>query len=154
MEHTLAPYECQFSVEERKRMVAQTMAELRKGKGISQKEAAALIGVSQATYSAYERGRNEPPLEMIVRLSYLFGCPVDWLIQRDRLFRTQRDAAKDIKELRRQMQEFEEHMEENGGDNPTARAFFDTLSHLAEQLEKVNSAAAVAQSYDEALTKK
>ena len=153
MDYTLAPYECQFSIDERKRMVAQCMAQLRKGKGLSQKEAAALIGVSQATYSAYERGRNEPPVEVIVRLSYLFDCPVDVLVQRDRLARTNEDAQKQIDELKRQLQECEEQMAANGGDNPVAQAFLESMNALLRQTEQLNSSAAAAQSYEEPLNK-
>lgn len=153
MEHTLAPYECQFTVDERKRMVSQCMAQLRKGKGLSQKEAAALIGVSQATYSAYERGRNEPPVEILVRLSYLFDCPVDILVQRDRLARTNEDAQKQIDELRRQLQECEAQMAANGGDNPVAQAFLESMNALLRQTEQLNGTAAAAQSYEEPLSK-
>ena len=153
MEHSLAPYECQFSVDERKRMVSQCMASLRKGKGLSQKEAAALIGVSQATYSAYERGRNEPPIEVLVRLSYLFDCSIDILVQRDRLARTSEDAQKQLDELRRQLQECEDQMAANGGDNPVAQAFLDSMNALVCQMEQLNNTTAAAMSYDEPLNK-
>lgn len=153
MEHTLAPYECQFSVDERKRMVAQCMAQLRKGKGLSQKEAAALIGVSQATYSAYERGRNEPPVEILVRLSYLFDCPIDILVQRDHLMRTQEDAQKQLDELKRQLKEAEDEMVANGGNNPAAQAFLDSMNALLAATEKLNNSQAAAQSYAEPLNK-
>lgn len=153
MEYTIAPYECQFSADERKKMVAQCMAQLRKGKGMSQKEAAALIGVSQATYSAYERGRNEPPTEILVRLSYLFDCSVDILVQRDRLARTNEDAQKQIDELRKQLQECEELMTANGGDNPMAQAYLESMNALLLQVEQLNGSAAAAKSYEEPLNK-
>lgn len=148
MEHTLAPYERQFSVEERKLMVAQTIGQLRKAKGLSQKETAALIGVTQATLSAYERGRNEPPVEIIVRLSYLFGCPVDILVQRDRLMRTSVDALEQLEDLRRKIAECEEQMAENGGDNPALKSLVDAMNRMADQMENTLRTDSAAQSFD------
>lgn len=130
MEHTLSPYDRPFSIEERKRIVAQSMGELRRGKKLSQKEVAALVGVSQATYSAYERGRNEPPIEILVRLSYLFNCPVDLLIQRDRLYRTAEDAQRQLEEMQREFQAGVDAMATNGGDNPQMAAFIDAMNKV------------------------
>ena len=154
MDNTLAPYECQFTVEERKKMVAQTMAQLRKGRGLSQKEAAALIGVSQATYSAYERGRNEPPIEVLVRLSYLYDSPIDILVQRDRLARTNEDAQKQIDDLKQQLKECEDQLAENGGDNPVAKQYLESMNALLVQMEALNKTQAAADSFSEALSKK
>ena len=132
-------------------MIGQTVTSVRKGKGYSQKEVAALLGISQATYSTYERGRTEPPTEILVRLSYLFDC--DILVQRDRLARTNEDAQKQIDELKLQLQEFEEQMAANGGDNPVAQAFLESMNALLRQTEQLNSSAAAARSYDEPLSK-
>lgn len=153
MSNPFAPYECQFTEDERKRMIGQTVASIRKGKNYSQKEVAAMLGVSQATYSTYERGRTEPPIEILVRLSYLFDCSVDILVQRDRLARTNEDAQKQIDELRRQLQECEEQMAANGGDNPMAQAFLESMNALLLQTEQLNSTAAAAKSYEEPLNK-
>ena len=153
MSNPFAPYECQITEDERKRMIGQTVTSVRKGKGYSQKEVAALLGISQATYSTYERGRTEPPTEILVRLSYLFDCPVDILVQRDRLARTNEDAQKQIDELKRQLQECEEQMAANGGDNPVAQAFLESMNALLRQTEQLNSSAAAARSYDEPLSK-
>ena len=153
MSNPFAPYECQFSEDERKRMIGQTVSSIRKGKNLSQKEVASMLGISQATYSTYERGRTEPPIEILVRLSYLFDCPVDILVQRDRLARTNEDAQKQIDELRRQLQECEEQMAANGGDNPVAQAFLESMNALLRETELLNGTAAAAKSYEEPLNK-
>lgn len=88
MENKLAPYECQFTIEERKKITAHTLQELRKAKGYSQKEVASYIQVKPATFSTYETGRTEPPIEVLVRLSYLYQTPIDYLVQKDRQYRT------------------------------------------------------------------
>lgn len=153
MSNPFAPYECQFTEDERKRMIGQTVTSIRKGKGYSQKEIAALLGISQATYSTYERGRTEPPTEILVRLSYLFDCPIDILVQRDRLARTNEDAQRQIDELRKQLQECEEQIAANGGNNPMAQAYLESMNALLLQVEQLNGSAAAAKSYEEPLNK-
>ena len=91
MENKLAPYECQFTIEERKKITAHTLQELRKAKGYSQKEVASYIQVKPATFNTYETGRTEPPIEVLVRLSYLYQTPIDYLVQKDRQYRTATD---------------------------------------------------------------
>ncbi|PKM73100.1 MAG: hypothetical protein CVU91_05910 [Firmicutes bacterium HGW-Firmicutes-16] len=83
-ENPFSPYELQFSVQERKAMLAEMLRELRKAKGYQQKEIAALLGISPQTYNGYETGRNEPPIEVLVRFSYLYELPIDMLVQKDR----------------------------------------------------------------------
>ena len=136
MELNEAKYNNLFTVEERKKIIAQAMGELRKAKGLSQKEAAAVIGISQATYSAYERGRNEPPAEILVRLSYLFNCPVDVLIQRDRLFRDANDALQQAKQYRAELAQLETALAEKDGNNETAKALLDLMTKLTDALSQ------------------
>ena len=146
-------YENIFTVEERKRIIAQAMRELRKAKGISQKEAAGEIGISQATYSAYERGRNEPPAEILVRLSYLFDCSVDILVQRDRLYRSASDALKQAEQLRAEMAQLEKALAENEGENETAKSLLFLMDKLNEALIQTTLRPDIARAIDDPLTK-
>lgn len=57
-----------------------TLAYLRKEKKISQKEAAASLGVSQALLSHYENGLREPGLEFAVRAADYYGVTTDYLL--------------------------------------------------------------------------
>ena len=123
-----------FTLEERKKIIAQSIGELRKAKGLSQKEVAGEIGVSQATYSAYERGRNEPPAEILVRMSYLFNCPVDVLVQRDRLYRDASEALRQAEQYRAQIAQLEKELAKNDGENETAKAMLDLMQKLSEAL--------------------
>ena len=86
------PYELQFSVQRRKQMISEMIGELRKAKGYQQKEVAEMLGISPQTYNGYETGRNEPPVEILVRLSYLYNMPLDVLVQRDRKHDTNESA--------------------------------------------------------------
>lgn len=120
MENAFAPYECQFSIEERKKIVAQAIQEIRKAKNFSQKEVAMLLGLSQPRYSGYETGRAEPPIEILVRLSYLFDVSVDMLTQRDRLHRTSKDIQRKINQLKQQIEEIEATLMESGSEATAA----------------------------------
>ena len=52
----------------------------RSGLGYGQRELAAMLGVSQAAVSDYERGRRQPGLEMLTELGRLLGVSIDWLL--------------------------------------------------------------------------
>ena len=132
MELNEEKYNNLFTNEERKQIIAKTMGDLRKGKGLSQKEVAAQIGVSQATYSAYERGRNEPPAEVLVRLSYLFGCSLDILMQKERTYRTAADALKQAEQRRHQLAELQAALSEKEGDTELAQAILDLVGKVNE----------------------
>jgi transcriptional regulator with XRE-family HTH domain len=104
--------------------------------GLSQKEVAALLGMTQATYSTYERGRTEPPAEILVRLSYLFKTPVDVIVQTDRTALTREDAQAQIDDLRKQMEYLKGIKSENAGQMVEA---IEALGALLNQVEKLNN---------------
>lgn len=55
---------------------------LRKERGITQKEAAANLGVSQALLSHYEKGIRECGLDFVVRAAEFYGVSCDYLLGR------------------------------------------------------------------------
>ncbi|MBQ7958936.1 MAG: helix-turn-helix transcriptional regulator [Oscillospiraceae bacterium] len=59
-----------------------TLTLLRKEKGISQKKAAAELGISQALLSHYEKGIRECGLEFLVKVSDFYGVSCDYLLGR------------------------------------------------------------------------
>lgn len=78
-------YDNIYSFEERKQLIADSLRGIRKAKKLTQKQVAEHIGVNTQTYATYERGRNEPPAEVIVRLSYLYEIPTDIILQKDNI---------------------------------------------------------------------
>ena len=56
------------------------IAELRKEKGLSQKELGAIIGAAQNTISNWENGNREPDYENLKKLAFYFDCSVDYLL--------------------------------------------------------------------------
>lgn len=56
------------------------LKELRTLQGLSQKEAAAKLGLSPSVISAYETGERTPSAEALLALSYLYHCSTDYLL--------------------------------------------------------------------------
>lgn len=96
MENPFKTYEPQFSIDERKILIGEALKKLRKAKGIQQKELGELLGIKQATYSGYESGRAEPPVELLVRLSYFYGVSMDFITQRDHRYRGVKDLISEV----------------------------------------------------------
>lgn len=130
MDITQVKYNGEFTVEERKAMTAQMLQELRKTKKMSQKEVAAYLNIPATTYNTYESGRSEPPLEILVRLSYLYQMSIDFIVQRDRTFRTTDDLSRQIADYKEQIAEVNRAIDEQGQDSPVVK-------NLALLMEKV-----------------
>ena len=56
------------------------IADLRKEKGISQKDFSKKLGVSAGNLCEWEKGRIEPSIEMLIKISKELGVSVDYLI--------------------------------------------------------------------------
>ena len=61
---------------------ARALGALRREKGISQRQAARDLGVSQALLSHYENGVREPGLDFVVRACDYYGASADYLLGR------------------------------------------------------------------------
>ena len=61
---------------------SRTITLLRKEKGITQKQAAEQLGVSQALLSHYEKGIRECGLDFVVRVADFYGVSCDYLLGR------------------------------------------------------------------------
>lgn len=55
------------------------ISKLRQDKNITQKELSAKLYVSDKTVSSWESNRTEPSLEMIIKLSEILECSVNYL---------------------------------------------------------------------------
>ena len=63
----------------------ETLSALRKGRNISQRQAAADLGISQALLSHYENGAREPGLSFVCRACDYYGVSADYLLGRSDL---------------------------------------------------------------------
>lgn len=55
------------------------LRELRKARGLSQRALAELLGVSQQTYSRYERGQRRLSVQAVIALARFYHVSVDYL---------------------------------------------------------------------------
>ena len=60
----------------------ETLAALRKARGVSQRQVAADLGISQALLSHYENGAREPGLAFVCRVCEYYGVSADYLLCR------------------------------------------------------------------------
>ena len=134
MDEMQIAYKGEFTIEQRKIMTAQVLQELRKRKKLSQKEVAAHLNIPATTYNTYESGRTEPPIEILVRLSHLYGMPVDFIVQRDRTYGTAEDVGKQMAAFKEQLVEFDKQMAEQGVDAPGIPEFMAALNKLADAM--------------------
>lgn len=73
---------CHGAVMESKDSFNRILTLLRKEKGLTQKEAAASLGISQALLSHYEKGIRECGLSFVVRVADFYGVSCDYLLGR------------------------------------------------------------------------
>lgn len=124
-------YENIYTTEERKELIADSLSSLRKAKRLTQKYVAEKIGIQTQTYATYERGRNEPSAEILVRLSFLYDVPIDVLVQKDNL-------TKDKSTLMKQLDNFDAIIDEFrdkilSGDAETR----EQIKHLADSVDNM-----------------
>jgi len=58
------------------------LGELRHEKGLSQRQAAAELGISQALLSHYEQNAREPKLEFVIKVCDYYGVTTDYILGR------------------------------------------------------------------------
>lgn len=66
-----------------KKRIGKRIASLRVDIGLSQKELAADVGVSNSAITRYETGQSVPSLETAYKLAVRLGCTLDRLSCRD-----------------------------------------------------------------------
>ena len=60
----------------------QRLSALRRSRGVSQRQASAELGISQALLSHYENGAREPGLDFVCRACDYYGVTADYLLGR------------------------------------------------------------------------
>lgn len=76
-------------------MFAETLKDLRKQYGMTQRELAAVLGVTLRTVQNYEAGKQVPKNEAVLsRISSYFGIPVRSLVSSDDFYRILRTEAR------------------------------------------------------------
>lgn len=119
-----------YTISERKNLISETLKLLRKTKHLTQKEVAEKLGINTEAYATYERGRNEPPAEILVRLSFLYDLPVDVIIQKDNFGKDDNAVIEQLKNFDSIADEFKSKI--LSGDPETR----DAITYFADMLSK------------------
>lgn len=136
----LKQYNNLYEANERKDLIASMLAEFRKANNLQQKEIAELIGIKAQTYCAYESGRNEPPAEILVRLSWIYEIPVDVLIQRDNISKAEQSPQDILDRYDSQIKELRQELLK--GDPEATKMFtslLDGIQTLSDTIRKANT---------------
>ena len=63
--------------------VSEILKELRKNRGLTQKELSERLKIGQATIAGYENGSREPHIYSLIAYANFFECSVDYLLGRE-----------------------------------------------------------------------
>ena len=133
-------YDNIYTIAERKELIAEMLKFNRIANNYTQNYVAEQLGINAQTYATYERGRNEPPAEILVRLSYLYDCPIDILVQRDTISKSEYDRRKQFNQYREIVDEVQKKV--LSGDKATReqlKALTDTRGSLIDVIEKISN---------------
>ena len=125
----LKTYNNQFEIAERKNLIAEMLKVLREKENLQQKELAGYLGIKPQTYPAYEIGRNEPPIEVLVRLSKLYELPIDFIVQSGAT-KDKESAKAIIEQQEKEIQELKKQLIESGN--------AEGMQEFIKALEKLN----------------
>lgn len=59
------------------------LTDLRLKEGLLQRDVADTLHIHRSTYSYYERGKTNPPLDILIKLADYFGVTTDYLLGRE-----------------------------------------------------------------------
>ena len=96
---------------------AQTMSELRREKGVSQRTAASELNISQALLSHYENGAREPGIPFICRACEYYGVSADYMLgisDEKMAYGKSGELRELLQEMRTLCEKCESILEENG----------------------------------------
>ena len=128
----------------------QKIDELRKERGLSQKEFGKLIGAAQNTVCNWENGKREPDTQTLNKIAKFFGVSVDYLLSntpapvldRDGLSeRDRKDIAKDMESIREKLINKTDGPASFNGENiddDDAELLLDAIEMMLKRVKKIN----------------
>ena len=75
------------------------LLELRQEKGLTQRQVAKALFVSQGTYNNWENGRTQPSIEQLIALSDFFGESIDYIVGNSKEFPPKNEEKKPREDL-------------------------------------------------------
>ena len=64
-------------------LLGSRLKELRKEKGLTQKQVALALNINSVTYLHYEKDQREPPLSLLANMAVFFDVSTDFLLGLD-----------------------------------------------------------------------
>lgn len=126
------------------------LSQLRKEKGISQKECAETLGIESSKYNKWENGKNCPDYETVCMLANFFDTTTDYLLgNSENRHRREKEALKDWQNkliahiTNKFISFFKKYNEYKKGDNTMALKNIFTLAILGQMRKCVDSQTAL-----------
>lgn len=133
-----------YEIEERKQLIAVSLIRLRTENAKKQKEVAETIGVKPSTYNQYEKAKNEPSAEIIVRLAHYFNVSCDEILDKDNLFKNKEVREKDFDNLNNEIADLYKQIEncdKSETQKEVARKILQKTEQLKNFIENVSKTA-------------
>ncbi len=73
------------------------LRDLREDADVKQRELAEYLHISQNTYSQYETGQRQVPLELLCKIADFFGVSTDYILERTPIKKPYQRTLKDTK---------------------------------------------------------
>lgn len=61
--------------------VFRRIRDLREDHDLNQQDIAAILNITQSTYSRYEAGIYDPPTDILIKLADFYGTSIDYLLE-------------------------------------------------------------------------
>ena len=88
-----------------------TLSALRKSRGLSQRQAALDLGISQALLSHYENGAREPGLAFVVKACDYYGVSADYILGRTSFSNGYAERLEDIQAFAEELRQMAQRAE-------------------------------------------
>ena len=125
-----------YNNDERKELTARKIAELRKKNRLTQKEVSEKIGVTQQSYNSYEKGRTAPTIEILVRLSYLYGVPIDIIVDKGKLNKDEAEQRKILEGYGKEIEILKKQVETADPENKEKiKKFIEGMEQMLKAIE-------------------
>ncbi len=133
----LTTYNSLYNQQERKELIGKTLKSFRELRKLSQREVAEAIEINTQSYATYERGRNEAPAEVLVRLAMFFEVPLDMLMQRHNMQKDMVAASKQLDDMSQDIADLSKALGEKDMDEEEKKKLFEALGALSELTEVI-----------------
>ena len=125
-----------YNNDERKELTARKIAELRKENRLTQKEVSEKIVVTQQSYNSYEKGRTAPTIEILVRLSYLYGVPIDIIVDKGKLNKDEAEQRKILEGYGKEIEILKKQVETADPENKEKiKKFIEGMEQMLKAIE-------------------